>query len=58
MHWAAQAFPRNETNNLSYLKKRVSQNENYLSKSNVILSGAKNLVCINLCIRDPSLRLG
>ncbi len=57
------AFLKGKINEVSYylnryVRMRLSQNENYLSKSNVILSVAKNLVYISLCIRDPSLRSG
>ena len=34
----------------------MCHNGNLLSKSNVILNEVKNLVCISLCFRDPSLR--
>ena len=57
------AFLKGKINEVSYylnryVRMRLSQNENYLLKSNVILSVAKNLVYISLCIRDPSLRSG
>lgn len=40
------------------LKNEAVSESEVTVKNNVILSEAKNLVCICLCFRDPSLRSG